>query len=278
MEWSAHQAGIELPDGSWNQYRTLHEQGASISVDDALKTKGALVFGFSSDPLASPDRPARAYVGISLGNGKVLDVSERARRGARARPGQLLHARGAHPRADRRHSRRVRDIPRYDMLHPSSPLQRDSDGDGMLDVDERVLERDPFDPSDGTETTTSPRDDGMPQDGPITSPRQVDPTLSKTESDSTTNPSDDAVMGGMRDTTADATAQSVDDTAATTDATGANDASPMDERVVLTGDEPPLTDADMQMIDDTVNTFLPPADDCAHRRLGAHQRQRRPGR
>ena len=34
----------------------------------------------------------------------------------------------------------------------------------------------------------------------------------------------------------------------------------MDERVVLTGDEAPLTDTDMQMIDDTVNTFRPPTD------------------
>ena len=79
VEWAAHRAGFhDMPDGSWNQYRYLHEQGAAISVDEALHTKGALVFGFSSDPLESADRPARAYVGISLGNGKILDVSERA--------------------------------------------------------------------------------------------------------------------------------------------------------------------------------------------------------
>ena len=78
VEWAANQAGMhDMPDGSWNQYRYLHEQGASVSVEEALQTKGALVFGFSSDPLDSTDRPARAYVGISLGNGKVLDVSER---------------------------------------------------------------------------------------------------------------------------------------------------------------------------------------------------------
>ena len=78
VEWAANQAGMhDMPDGSWNQYRYLHEQGASVSVEEALHTKGALVFGFSSDPLDSTDRPARAYVGISLGNGKVLDVSER---------------------------------------------------------------------------------------------------------------------------------------------------------------------------------------------------------
>jgi hypothetical protein len=79
VEWAAHRAGVhDMPDGSWNQYRYLHEKGASVPVEEALRTPGALVFGFSSDPLASPGRPARAYVGISLGNGKVLDVSERA--------------------------------------------------------------------------------------------------------------------------------------------------------------------------------------------------------
>jgi len=49
-----------------------------VSFDEAMHTRGALVFGFSSDPLESTDRPARAYVGISLGNGKVLDISERS--------------------------------------------------------------------------------------------------------------------------------------------------------------------------------------------------------
>jgi hypothetical protein len=78
VEWAAHRAGFhDMPDGSWNQYRYLHDAGAAVSVDEALHTRGALVFGFSSDPLESADRPARAYVGISLGNGKILDISER---------------------------------------------------------------------------------------------------------------------------------------------------------------------------------------------------------
>jgi NlpC/P60 family/Bacterial TSP3 repeat len=257
VEWSAHQAGIELPDGSWNQYRTLHEQGAAISVDDALKTKGALVFGFSSDPLASSDRPARAYVGISLGNGKVLDVSERAGEVRELDPGNFYTHAALIPEL-------INDIPTgpghpapYDMLHPSSPLQRDSDGDGMLDVDERVLERNPFDASDGTETRT-PNSGGTEQDGPITSPRQVDPTLRGAAIDNRANTSDDTVMGGMSRTAGDAPARPVDDTASSPET---SDGASMDERVVRTGDEPQFADAEMQMIDDTVNTFLPPADD-----------------
>lgn len=80
VQWAAQEAGVrDMPDGSWNQYRWLHDRGASVDLDQALHTKGALVFGFSSDPLASADRPTRAYVGISLGDGRnVLDVSERS--------------------------------------------------------------------------------------------------------------------------------------------------------------------------------------------------------
>jgi hypothetical protein len=78
VQWAAHQAGVELPDGSWKQFRSLSLAGHEVSVELAKATKGALLFGFSSDPMASPDRPERAFVAISLGNGKVLDVSERA--------------------------------------------------------------------------------------------------------------------------------------------------------------------------------------------------------
>ena len=62
-----HTIGYRDPRRYVEQFRHLKEQGAAISVEDALKTKGALVFGFSSDPLASPERPARSYVAISGG-------------------------------------------------------------------------------------------------------------------------------------------------------------------------------------------------------------------
>jgi cell wall-associated NlpC family hydrolase len=117
VQWAAHQAGVELPDGSWNQFRTLELAGHAMSVDVALITKGALLFGFSSDPLASPDRPARAYVGISLGNGKVLDVSER---GGEVRE---LDAAGFYTHAA--------TVP---GLNPD-PFD-DTDGDGHHDLDE----------------------------------------------------------------------------------------------------------------------------------------------
>jgi hypothetical protein len=181
VQWAAHRAGVDLPDGSWNQYRALQEEGASISVDHALQTKGALVFGFSSDPLASPDRPERAYVGISLGNGKVLDVSERAGEVREMDPGNYYTHAALVPGFATNLPSGAGQPTLDQMLSPLSPLQPDTDGDGMLDVDERVLDRDPFDPSDGTQQhTTLPAagDDAAPTfDGPITSPLQVDPTL-----------------------------------------------------------------------------------------------------
>ena len=161
MQWAAHQSGIEIPDGTWKQYRHLKEQGAAISVEDALKTKGALVFGFSSDPLASPDRPTRAYVAISLGNGRdVIDVSERVGEVRVLDDGNFFTHAAIIPAF-------IPDIPNVDrILDPASPLQPDSDGDGMRDVDERLFDRDPFDPTDAEQDS-----------GPITHPRQVDPSL-----------------------------------------------------------------------------------------------------
>ena len=124
VQWAAHQAGVELPDGSWKQYQALHEAGSAVSVDVALGTKGALLFGFSSDPLASPDRPQRAYVAISLGNGKVLDVSERAGEVREMEPGNFFtHA---------------ATIPGF---HPDG--NTDTDGDGHPDLDEDLMGGDP---------------------------------------------------------------------------------------------------------------------------------------
>jgi hypothetical protein len=193
---------VQVPDGSWKQYQFLHDKGMTMSVEDALRTPGALVFGFSSDPLASSDRPARAYVAISLGNGKVLDVSERSGEVREMDPGGFYT---------------------YAAAIPQMMEDLDSDGDGMPDVDERVLGNNPFDGSDGpaagstpggdttgdtptpsdssddgsgsgsgsaTDPTTDPGTahtpdpvldgpvlDGPVLDGPVTHPYQVDPSL-----------------------------------------------------------------------------------------------------
>ena len=75
VEWSANRSGVVVNDGSWLQYRQLNREGGDLSVDDALRTPGALVFSFSSDPMASRDRPSSAGVAISLGNGQIVTVT-----------------------------------------------------------------------------------------------------------------------------------------------------------------------------------------------------------
>ncbi len=214
VQWAAHQAGIEIPDGTWKQYRHLKEQGAAISVDDALKTKGALVFGFSSDPMASPDRPTRAYVAISMGNGRdVIDVSERVGEVRVLDDGNLFTHAAIIPAF-------IPDIPNVDrILHPASRLQPDSDGDGMRDVDERAVERDPFDPTDAQQDT-----------GPITHPRQVDPSLGAQADDAEPMPRfEEPAVGATFG--ADTQPQLENDPLAFVDPTVPDDFAPIDDSV-----------------------------------------------
>ena len=72
VKWSAHQAGVEVPDGSWLQYQQLQQQGGAVSVEQALHTRGALLFYFSSPPTGG--RPAEAHVAISLGDGRTIEA------------------------------------------------------------------------------------------------------------------------------------------------------------------------------------------------------------
>ncbi len=75
-QWAAHQAGIEIPDGSAAQYLDLKAKGLLIPVDQATHTPGALLFSFSSEPTAGGDRPAVAHVAISQGNGLTVEADD----------------------------------------------------------------------------------------------------------------------------------------------------------------------------------------------------------
>lgn len=74
VEWSAAQAGVAITDGSWLQYLDLEACGGATTVEQALALPGALVFGFSSEPTADA-RPDDAFVAISLGDGRIVDVT-----------------------------------------------------------------------------------------------------------------------------------------------------------------------------------------------------------
>jgi hypothetical protein len=73
-KWAAHQAGVEIPDGAMYQYLDLKQKDSLIPVDQAMHTKGALLFYFSNEPTPGGGRPARAHVAISLGDGRTIEA------------------------------------------------------------------------------------------------------------------------------------------------------------------------------------------------------------
>lgn len=64
MQWAAHQAGVSVPDGTMNQLPYFRQKGTAVSVDQALRTRGALLF-----------RPG--HVAISLGDGRTIEARGR---------------------------------------------------------------------------------------------------------------------------------------------------------------------------------------------------------
>jgi cell wall-associated NlpC family hydrolase len=68
-KWAAAQAGVTIPDGATAQYLSLRDQGATMSVAQALRTPGALLFHFSHEPKNLGDIPADGHVAISVGDG-----------------------------------------------------------------------------------------------------------------------------------------------------------------------------------------------------------------
>lgn len=74
--WAAGRAGFDLEDGTWLQYLQLKDAHATISVDDAIHTPGALLFRFSTEPTPGSGRPSDAHVAISLGDGRTVEASD----------------------------------------------------------------------------------------------------------------------------------------------------------------------------------------------------------
>jgi peptidoglycan hydrolase-like protein with peptidoglycan-binding domain len=61
VQWAAAQVGVSIPDGTMNQLPHIQRAGKGISVDQALRTRGALLF-----------RPG--HVAISLGDGRTIEA------------------------------------------------------------------------------------------------------------------------------------------------------------------------------------------------------------
>lgn len=72
-QWAARQAGVKLEGTAEYQYLQLKKMNHTIPVEQALKTKGALLFYFSREPTNS--LPAgQAHVAISLGDGRTVEA------------------------------------------------------------------------------------------------------------------------------------------------------------------------------------------------------------
>jgi cell wall-associated NlpC family hydrolase len=73
--WAAARAGVTIPNGAAHQYVWLKEQGATMTVQQALQTPGALLFHFASEPQPGlGGEPPVAHVAISLGNGMTMEA------------------------------------------------------------------------------------------------------------------------------------------------------------------------------------------------------------
>lgn len=75
VKWAAGRQGVEVPDGTWLQYLDLKADGATMSVEEAIRTPGALLFSFPSEPQPGQGRPSRAHVAISLGDGRTIEAA-----------------------------------------------------------------------------------------------------------------------------------------------------------------------------------------------------------
>lgn len=65
----AHQAGGYLPDGSAMQLAYCQRQRATVSIDEGVRTRGALLFVQS---------PTHRHVAVSLGDGSTIEARGRA--------------------------------------------------------------------------------------------------------------------------------------------------------------------------------------------------------
>jgi len=73
VEWAAAQVGVEgLGEVSYLQYSDLREQGAEMTVEEALHTPGALLFRFGTQ--FEDGLPTSRHVAISLGDGRTIEA------------------------------------------------------------------------------------------------------------------------------------------------------------------------------------------------------------
>jgi cell wall-associated NlpC family hydrolase len=76
-QWAARQAGVKIASTAEYQYMEMKQHHRLISVDEALRTPGALLFYFSVEPTAGLP-PGQAHVAISKGDGTTIEARNTA--------------------------------------------------------------------------------------------------------------------------------------------------------------------------------------------------------
>jgi len=75
VEWAAAQAGVDdLADTSYSQYVQMRDAGGEITVEQALHTRGALLFRFGTEDADGDGLPDSRHVAISLGDGTTIEA------------------------------------------------------------------------------------------------------------------------------------------------------------------------------------------------------------
>jgi cell wall-associated NlpC family hydrolase len=154
VHWASARAGISVPDGALPQYMKLRQQGLGIPVEQAIHTRGALLFSFASPPDAHDMRPAAAHVAISLGNGHTIEARGRAYGvGVFDATTTRFHYAALLPHAEEPLASQPGEAASIDIDHIADVDHRsvasggallDTDGDGLSDRQERRLGLDPY--------------------------------------------------------------------------------------------------------------------------------------
>lgn len=177
-QWAAEQVGVSIPRTSQGQYLELKAQSATISVEEALHTKGALLFYFPYEPTGGP-RPPGAHVAISLGDGRAVETTPGTGVAVLDAGTRFTHA-GVVPGLADAVAPPTGSMPLpfsqpptgppgtgYDLIDAGLPpdQSRDSDGDGLTDAFEALAGTDPMNAdtdgdglSDGYEAMVSKTD------------------------------------------------------------------------------------------------------------------------
>lgn len=151
-QWAAAQVGVTIGEASYLQYLELKDAGQTMTVEEALQTKGALLFYFSEEPTAGGDRPSQAHVAISLGDGRTIEAKGESY-GVNEFPGAgRFNYAGTIPELSAELSATSAgttalavDEPAAETTTDPLPTDPDSDDDGLSDVFEQMVGLDPFD-------------------------------------------------------------------------------------------------------------------------------------